>query len=462
MLASHAVAPRILVLMGSGETAPTMIKPHRAVFERLGPDPVPAVILDTPYGFQENADDISARAVDYFASSVGRSVAVASLRRRETDDALGHQRAIAQVAAARWVFAGPGSPTYSLRQWRGGEVPALLADKLAHGGCVSFASAAALTLGRYGVPVYEIYKSGDDPYWADALDLVEPWLGPNVAIIPHYDNAEGGNHDTRFCYLGERRLRILEDRLPDDGWVLGVDEHTGCVIDIEAATATVTGLGSVTVRRRGRDVVVPAGTTVSIGELQSMARGKGGSLVTHGTAVPSTRGAGDDDADGRHGGSIGAGRAANTTTASATTPTADAVATASDATPLHAEIRRIEGDFNRAVAASDVDGAVRTVLELDDTLEAWSGDTTQSDAGDRARAALRRMVVALGTLAARGAQDPREVLAPYVDALLAERAAARADRRFADADRIRDALVAASVEVRDTPAGTEWAMGPAR
>jgi len=37
-----------------------MAKVHRALFERLGPGPVPATILDTPYGFQENADDLSA------------------------------------------------------------------------------------------------------------------------------------------------------------------------------------------------------------------------------------------------------------------------------------------------------------------------------------------------------------------------------------------------------------------
>ena len=52
---------RLLVIMGSGETAPTMVKPHRSIFEAIGD--VPAVIIDTPYGFQENADDISARAV---------------------------------------------------------------------------------------------------------------------------------------------------------------------------------------------------------------------------------------------------------------------------------------------------------------------------------------------------------------------------------------------------------------
>ncbi len=72
--------PRLLAIMGSGETAPTMAKVHRALFERLGAGPVPAAILDTPYGFQENADDLSARTVRFFAESVGRVVGVASYR----------------------------------------------------------------------------------------------------------------------------------------------------------------------------------------------------------------------------------------------------------------------------------------------------------------------------------------------------------------------------------------------
>ena len=103
-------------------------------------------------------------------------------------------------------------------------------------------------------------------------------------------------------------------------------------------------------------------------------------------------------------------------------PSAEAAPTA-----LHAEIRRLEAEFDAAVAARDVDAAVRAVLELDDTLVAWSGDTTQSDAGERGRAAMRRMIVRLGELARTGARDPREVVGGFVEALLAERAAARED-----------------------------------
>ena len=36
-------------------------------------------MLDTPYGFQENADEITARALDYFRENVGWPMALAPL-----------------------------------------------------------------------------------------------------------------------------------------------------------------------------------------------------------------------------------------------------------------------------------------------------------------------------------------------------------------------------------------------
>jgi len=107
-----------------------------------------------------------------------------------------------------------------------------------------FASAAALTLGVATVPVYEIYKCGEDPHWLEGLDVTSA-AGLRAAVIPHYDNNEGGTHDTRFCYLGERRLSKMEKDLPDGVFVLGVDEHTACTFDLDAGTASVEGRGVV-------------------------------------------------------------------------------------------------------------------------------------------------------------------------------------------------------------------------
>ena len=75
--------PRLLCIMGSGETTPTMVSVHADLLSRLGPRPVPAVLLDTPFGFQENAADISERTVAYFRDRVGFPISVASFRNRE-------------------------------------------------------------------------------------------------------------------------------------------------------------------------------------------------------------------------------------------------------------------------------------------------------------------------------------------------------------------------------------------
>ena len=125
-MSTGPAVPRLLAIMGSGETAPTMVKVHRRLLERLGPPPVPAVLLDTPFGFQENAREIAGRAVTYFRESLHAAIAVTGL----APGAVGgngageqaefaNERLVTAVRDSRYVFAGPGSPSYALRKWQG-------------------------------------------------------------------------------------------------------------------------------------------------------------------------------------------------------------------------------------------------------------------------------------------------------------------------------------------------------
>jgi hypothetical protein len=415
--------PRLLTLMGSGETAPTMMKVHRDLIDRLGGKGTAAVVLDTPYGFQENAPELAERAVEYFAKSVQRPIAVAGLLRLDDVDPVVREQGLQRLRAADYVFAGPGSPTYSLRQWLGSAVPGILAEKLARGGGVTFASAAALTLGRFTVPVYEIYKVGMEPCWLEGLDVLGP-LGLNVAIIPHYDNAEGGHHDTRFCYLGERRLAMLEAELPADAHVLGVDEHTGVILDLDADTATVVGNGTLTVRVSGASTIYPAGSVLPIDALRHPGAATGSPRPA--AATPTATQAGRAVAD-------------------------DAVLTS-----LGAETDRWESAFAVAMNDGDATGAARAALELDQAITNWSADTLQSDEGDRARAALRSMISRLGDAAIGGLRDPREPIAPFIEQLIALRATVRADGRYDLSDQIRDGLTERRIELQDTREGPVW------
>ena len=73
---ARAAASQVLAIMGSGETSPTMVTVHKALVAGLGGQPAGALLLQTPYAFQENCADISARARQYFARSVGLTVSV--------------------------------------------------------------------------------------------------------------------------------------------------------------------------------------------------------------------------------------------------------------------------------------------------------------------------------------------------------------------------------------------------
>jgi len=401
-----------------------MAKVHRALFDRLGGPHVGGAIVDTPYGFQENADELSARTLEFFATSVGQPVEVASYRSRDVD-AVTLSTAVARIRTARYVMAGPGSPSYALRQWAGGPIPDALAEKLTSGGVLTMASAAALTLGVVTIPVYEVYKVGEDPRWLEGLDLLGRATGLRAAVVPHYDNAEGGNHDTRFCYMGERRLRTLERALPEGAFILGVDSHTALLLDLAGGSATIAGLGGVTVRMDGRSTRFTAGTELAIGAFEDIAAGLA---------------AGDSDDHVREAAhAIGS----------------DAGGTVRPAAPLRDEMTDLEGTFVAALERDDVREAVGALLELDTAIASRVRAGEDSPDLDNASATFRSLIVRLGEHAG-GAADAGAQVEPLVATLLELRDAARAGHDWTTADLIRDRLGAAGVEVRDGAGGSTW------
>ena len=434
---------RVLAIIGSGETSPTMVTVHRDLVSRLGLASPQAIVLATPYAFQENAADVSARTQGYFAESVGLQVRVVAGTSPNANpgmapplippDAEDEVRQAVGLRTADWVFAGPGSPSYALAHWQAGPVAAGLRDRvLAGDGLTVLASAAAATAGRFTLPVYEIYKAGGAPRWLDGLDLLGP-LGLTVALIPHYDNAEGGRYDTRHCYLGERRLAVMERELGDDAAVLGVDEHTAVLIDLRTSDVEIRGRGGVTVRRSGHSVVLPAGTRLSVAELRDLVQGirraAGGGRGPAGDAPagagPAEPGGGDDAGDG-------------------------------ELLPLPEIMAAAERRFEAAASGRDADAMVGVILELETAIGQWEADMDEDQGTEQARALLRSLIGRLGRTAQDGLADPRDRLRPAVEPLLELRATLRGAGNFAAADAIRDALTGAGFDVRDTPEGTRW------
>jgi hypothetical protein len=479
-IVAHYPACRMLAIIGSGETSPTMVTVHRNLVSRLGLNNPQAIVLATPYAFQENAAGVSARAQRYFADSVGLQVSIAAGTSPLADPGMAppltgedeedEARRAADIRTADWVFAGPGSPSYALAHWRAGPVAAGLRDRVLAGhGMTVLASAAAATAGQFTVPVYEIYKAGGAPRWLPGLDLLGT-LGLNVALIPHYDNAEGGRYDTRHCYLGMRRLAAMECELPADAAVLGVDEHTAMLIDLRAEDIEIRGRGGVTVRRSGDSIVLPSGTRLSVADLRDLVRGirrarEGAGAGDEDGAQP-RRDAGRGDAgrgDAGRGdagrGDAGRGDASRDGNRFAADGDADEPAQWSaqwSALPMPEVIAAAERGFGAAARTRDADAMVGVILELETAITQWGADTDEDQGTEQARALLRSLIGRLGRTARDGLADPRDRLRPVVEPLIALRTALRGEGNFAAADAIREALAATGLDVSDTPDGPRW------
>ncbi len=252
--------------MGSGETSPTMVTPHQNILKEIVGE---KLILDTPYGFQENADELTTRIQTYFEFNVGQKTKAIQLRSKN-DKPAEIANAISAINNADWVFTGPGSPTYALNTWKESGAGEALKALLTRGTLV-VSSAAALTVGTHTMPVYEMYKVGMEPFWVDGLNLLGVATGLSAAVIPHFNNAEGGTHDTRYCYIGEKRIRTLETLLPEEVFILGIDEHTGVRFDVDSQTANVFGKGAMTVRMSGKEWRVESGNSATFKEIREHA-----------------------------------------------------------------------------------------------------------------------------------------------------------------------------------------------
>jgi hypothetical protein len=402
-----------IVLMGSGELTSTMVGVHRDLLAGLGPE-AHAVFLDTPAGFQLNADQLSERATLYFRDKVGRPMTVASFRSANAAP-LESEKAFLRLRQADFILVGPGSPTYAVRQWEGSPVPEILGRRIEEGAVFTAASAAALTAGFVTLPVYEIYKVGEDPRWNPGIDLLGRF-GIRLAVIPHWNNAEGGTHDTRFCFMGEPRFRYLERLLPPDTGVLGIDEHTACIIDLARGEVRVRGVGGVTLRRRGSETVFGKAEVLPLAVLT------GGASRS---APPGPRSEPEET--------------------SAEPEAADS---------FWEQVHALEPGFERGQETGDGGRMTAAILQLDRLIWTAARDLEAEEVVSQARELLREWIVLLGASLSSGPGEG--CLRPVMEELLRWRDHLRRERRWGDADALRDCLQRAQVVVEDTPDGTRW------
>ena len=409
----------MIVLMGSGELTATMVEVHKELLGRFG-SAGKAVFLDTPAGFQLNVDQISQKAQEYFKAHVQQPLAIASFKSNETISPFEAEQALQTMRNADFVLIGPGSPTYAVQQWQQSAIPQILTSRIRAGGCLVAASAAALTVGRFTLPVYEIYKVGQDLHWADGMDILKDF-GFNLVVVPHWNNAEGGTHDTRCCFMGEPRFKQLASLLPEDVHVLGLDEHTACILDFENQEAVVKGIGRVTLQHAGHQIVFKTGDRFSLEVLRGADRGGNWQQTSQV----------QDD--------------------SVTEPALEGGA-------FWDQIHRLEAVFYEGLETHEAQKTTNALLELDRTIWKAQQDLENEESIIQARDTLRELIAVLGTRLAAAPRSETDCLAPLVQQLLDVREAFRRKKQFEEADAIRDSLQRANINIEDTETGSRWRL----
>jgi len=258
-----------IALIGSGETSLA----GGRIFEiiaRQFPPPLRIAIMETPAGFESNSTKVARRVGDFLNNHLHnfnpQIVVIPALKRGEhfgTDD----PEILHPLIHADLIFMGPGSPTYAVRHLKGSLAWDLVRARHRMGAALVLASAAAIAIGDWILPVYEIYKVGEDVSIMPGLNLFADFNLP-LSVIPHWNNKDGGDEvDTSRCYIGIERFNHWRGLLPSGHTTIGLDEHTGIIIDFCNGSCFVRGTSSVTLQRGTISEIFPAGVEFPLRKL---------------------------------------------------------------------------------------------------------------------------------------------------------------------------------------------------
>jgi cysteinyl-tRNA synthetase len=203
--------------------------------------------------------------------------------------------------------------------------------------------------------------------------------------------------------------------------ILGLDEHTACIMDLENNEATIKGIGSMTLRRGTAELIFEKGERFSLDVLCGKDAGK----VWH--DQPAERSAEISSAD----------------------------------KPLDSfweNVHASEESFHAGLKQHDLKKSATALLEIDRLIWQAHEDHESAEFISQARDILRDMVVFLATRLDEAPLDQAACLAPLVNELLALRSKFRQNKKWQEADDIRDSLLKANIIIEDSKDGSQWKL----
>ena len=258
-----------IAFLGSGETSLAGGRIFELLIHQLSGKPQIA-ILETPAGFELNSEMVAGRVAEFLEKRLQNfrpEITIVPARKRGTDFSPDNPEIIKPLMTADLIFMGPGSPTYTVRQLKDSLAWDVIRARHRLGATLVFASAATIATGVWALPVYEIFKVGDDVHKKPGLDLLSDF-NLSLNFIPHWNNAEGGaDLDTSRCFIGLERFEDWCASLPDNATTLGLDEHTGLILDFQKGECRVSGVSSVSLVRECDPEIYATGSVFSMNEL---------------------------------------------------------------------------------------------------------------------------------------------------------------------------------------------------
>lgn len=262
-----------IAFLGSGETSLAGGRIFESLARRIS-QPLRIALMETPAGFELNSAQVVGRVGDFMKTRLQNYkpvVDVIPARKKNTVFSPDDPEIIKPLLYANMIFMGPGSPTFAIRHLKDSLAWNVIRARHRLGATLVFASAATISVSAHALPVYEIYKVGQDVHVVDGLNLFADF-GLHVSFIPHWNNAEGGaDLDTSRCFIGMDRFAEWCDLVPTANETLGLDEHTGLVLDFESGQCEVSGVSSVSLVRECDPEMYPAGSTFPMNELGNIA-----------------------------------------------------------------------------------------------------------------------------------------------------------------------------------------------
>jgi cyanophycinase-like exopeptidase len=258
-----------IAFLGSGETSLA----GGRIFESLAREingPLRIALMETPAGFELNSAQVVGRVGEFMKTRLQNYkpvVDVIAARKKGSAFSPDDPEIVKPLLYANMIFMGPGSPTYAIRQLKNTLTWDVIRARHRLGATLIFASAATISIGAHALPVYEIYKVGQDVHAVDGLNLFADF-GLHVSFIPHWNNAEGGvDLDTSRCFIGMDRFGEWCGLVPAENETIGLDEHTGLIIDFESGLCEVSGVSSVSLVRECNPEMFPSGSRFPLSEV---------------------------------------------------------------------------------------------------------------------------------------------------------------------------------------------------